>query len=40
MRRSVGTWRAVFRPRLMLPASGAREDAWKYALDKINNLRP
>lgn len=28
------------RPRLMLPASGAREDAWKYALHQINNLRP
>ncbi len=28
------------RPRLMLPASGSREAAWKYALHQINNLRP
>ncbi len=28
------------RPRLMLPASGPREAAWKYALQQINKLRP
>ena len=27
------------RPRLILPASGPREVAWKYALDRINRLR-
>lgn len=28
------------RPRLILPASGPREAAWKYALQRINKLRP
>jgi hypothetical protein len=28
------------RPRLILPASGAREIAWKFALNRINKLKP
>lgn len=28
------------RPRLVLPASGSREAAWKYALHRINRVRP
>lgn len=31
--------RAHNRPRLMLPASGPREDAWRYALRKIRRLK-
>ena len=32
--------RAGNRPNLVLPASGPREAAWKYALDRIKRLRP
>lgn len=32
--------RAANRPRLALPASGSREAAWKYALDRIARLKP
>ena len=31
--------RAANRPSLTLPASGARETAWKYALDRIARLK-
>ena len=32
--------RAGNRPHLLVPASGARQSAWRYALQKINRLKP